>query len=98
MGSVDRPPPRLAYGVSGAASPSTYYHASAVCCRALPPIAANGRDDYGRALYEESLLITSPAASKAHDYTVMREAESPLDQGVAMRFGVSTHEREKTAR
>eukprot|EP00965_Chrysotila_dentata_P004853 159292-Pleurochrysis_carterae.AAC.1 len=32
---------------------------------------------------------------RAHDYTVTREAESPLDQDVAMRFGVSnssTHE------
>eukprot|EP00965_Chrysotila_dentata_P228035 6196366-Pleurochrysis_carterae.AAC.3 len=64
-----------------------YYHAPAIYYIALPRIAANGRDDYCRA----------PATSGAHNYTVKREAESPLDQGVAMRFGVPTKEREGTA-
>eukprot|EP00965_Chrysotila_dentata_P243993 6205719-Pleurochrysis_carterae.AAC.1 len=63
-----------------------YYHASNIYCRALPLNAASDRDDYGRA----------PATSGAHDYTVRREANSPLDHCVAMRFGVSTREREGT--
>eukprot|EP00965_Chrysotila_dentata_P158232 5227340-Pleurochrysis_carterae.AAC.6 len=36
-------------------SPSTYNHASAVYCRALPLIVASGRDDYGLAYYECSV-------------------------------------------
>eukprot|EP00965_Chrysotila_dentata_P200219 6179863-Pleurochrysis_carterae.AAC.1 len=39
----------------------------------------------------DSLFITTrPATPRAHDYTVKRGANSPLDQDVAMRFGVST--------
>eukprot|EP00965_Chrysotila_dentata_P232779 6199190-Pleurochrysis_carterae.AAC.4 len=49
-------------------------------------------------VWKGSLLIrTRPATSKAHEHTVMREAESPLDQGVAMHIRVSTEEREGTA-
>eukprot|EP00965_Chrysotila_dentata_P254743 6211981-Pleurochrysis_carterae.AAC.6 len=82
--------------VSGVASLSTLLSRSRyLYCRALPPIAGSGRDDYGRAQCECSvwkgsfLITTRPATSKAHDYTVMKNAESPLNQGVAMRFGVS---------
>eukprot|EP00965_Chrysotila_dentata_P007669 249951-Pleurochrysis_carterae.AAC.1 len=44
------------------------------------------RDDYGRA----------PATSEAHNYTLMREAESPLDQVAAMRFEVVAQHHEGT--
>eukprot|EP00965_Chrysotila_dentata_P061814 2047741-Pleurochrysis_carterae.AAC.1 len=38
-----------------------------------------------------SLLITTrPATAGAHDYSAWREAKSPLNKGVAMRFGTST--------
>eukprot|EP00965_Chrysotila_dentata_P263501 6214842-Pleurochrysis_carterae.AAC.2 len=63
-----------------------------------PYYAASGRGDYGRAsgeciLQMRKLVITTtrPVISGAHRYTVRREAESPLDHGVDMRFGVSTH-------
>eukprot|EP00965_Chrysotila_dentata_P190502 6173928-Pleurochrysis_carterae.AAC.3 len=49
-------------------------------------IAANGRDDYGRASDECStrkgnlvIITTKPATPRAHDYTVGTEAKSPLD-------------------
>eukprot|EP00965_Chrysotila_dentata_P146511 4837272-Pleurochrysis_carterae.AAC.1 len=41
---------------------------------------ASARGDYGRA---SVTITTRPATSEAHDYTVRREAESPLDHGVA---------------
>eukprot|EP00965_Chrysotila_dentata_P217264 6189887-Pleurochrysis_carterae.AAC.1 len=43
------------------------------------------------------LITTRPTTSGAHDYTVGTEASSPLDHGVARRFGVSTQECEGTA-
>eukprot|EP00965_Chrysotila_dentata_P014632 484690-Pleurochrysis_carterae.AAC.2 len=63
-------------------------YAPAIYCKALLLNAVSGRGDYGRA----------PATSGTHNYTVRREAnKSPLDQGVAMRFGVSTQQHEETA-
>eukprot|EP00965_Chrysotila_dentata_P215976 6189096-Pleurochrysis_carterae.AAC.1 len=48
--------------------------------------AASGRSNYGCA----------PAIPGAHRCTVNRTAKSPLNQGVAMRFGVSTQPHEQT--
>eukprot|EP00965_Chrysotila_dentata_P052375 1737172-Pleurochrysis_carterae.AAC.1 len=50
-------------------------------------VQLTGRDDYGRA----------PATSGERDYKMTREADSPLDHGVAVRLGVSTQEREGSA-
>eukprot|EP00965_Chrysotila_dentata_P048712 1616287-Pleurochrysis_carterae.AAC.1 len=52
-------------------------------------------------------LVTAVAATTVarqllpvpeHGYTVTKEAENPLDQGVAMRFGVSTQLTNKPAK
>eukprot|EP00965_Chrysotila_dentata_P048500 1608742-Pleurochrysis_carterae.AAC.3 len=86
--------------VSGVASPSILLSRSRYLLQSL---VTSGRDDCGRAYNEGSvwrgswLTTARPATSGAHDYTVRREAESPLDHSVAMRFGVSTQEREGTA-
>eukprot|EP00965_Chrysotila_dentata_P146324 4832218-Pleurochrysis_carterae.AAC.1 len=42
------------------------------------------------AVAEAVLLIKQASNSRAHRYTVTREAGIPLDQGVAMHFRVST--------
>eukprot|EP00965_Chrysotila_dentata_P042058 1395464-Pleurochrysis_carterae.AAC.3 len=47
-----------------------YYSTSAIYCRASQIRAANSRSDYGCA----------PTTSGAHDYTVWRKANSPLEQ------------------
>eukprot|EP00965_Chrysotila_dentata_P180486 5957811-Pleurochrysis_carterae.AAC.1 len=82
-------------GASGVASPSTLLSRSRYLLQSLTfSIAANCRDDYGRAYCEKSvwyrnLVITAtrPATPQAndYDYTVRTEAESPLDHGAAMR-------------
>eukprot|EP00965_Chrysotila_dentata_P206801 6183756-Pleurochrysis_carterae.AAC.1 len=77
----------LRWRVLVVASPSTLLSRSCCLLQSLSTTCSErGCDDYG-----------VRSCVKAHDSTVMREAEGPLDQGVAMRFGVSTKEREETA-
>eukprot|EP00965_Chrysotila_dentata_P246509 6207201-Pleurochrysis_carterae.AAC.1 len=75
--------------------PSTLLPRSRYLLQSLASIiAANGRDDYGRASNESSVWkgnlvkITTARtdALRAHDHTVGTEAKSPMDHGATMRL------------
>eukprot|EP00965_Chrysotila_dentata_P028990 963582-Pleurochrysis_carterae.AAC.1 len=73
-----------------------------ICCRGINLIVICYRGANVTVKLKQALLTTRPVTPKSArlhlDYTVTREAESLLDQVVAMRFGVSAHTRTNRAK